>query len=189
MQWLIAWPLATGNCYAVLRFSCGEFSWDPGIWALLYFSEIFAQATAHGGIIVEASGYCYNHYMVGLFDQVIFRHDYSMNLLQVHPYHINEDHRYHHHGNIKESHVPWDPGGSTLARLGDKPYFMEGGLSATSSIPTMGQVWPAIYWTWARSEVKEMTPLQIEGERQGMGRLETEGLRPGRGVVAVLLPL
>jgi hypothetical protein len=53
----------------------------------------------------------------------------------------------------------------------------------------MGRVWPAIYWAWAHLEVKEMTPLQIEGERQGMGRLGTEGLRPGRGVVAVLLPL
>jgi hypothetical protein len=131
VHWTNAWSLNL-DCYGSGRMSgqsldpttvrsAGEFSWDPGIWTLLFFYEILAQTATHGGIIAEAPGYCYNHYMVAFFDQIIFSHGYC----------TNDDHRYHHRGKIKESHGPWDPGGSTWHRLGVKPDFMEGGLLAT----------------------------------------------------------
>jgi hypothetical protein len=112
IQWEIAWPTTTlpyfipngwSQSYQFMKFGYCKLSWDPGILALLCFSEFFAQAvpqdeTWKGQPLVWATS-----------DSVATA--------------VN--------GKIKESQVPCDPGGLTFHRLGVKPIFMEGGLSAT----------------------------------------------------------
>jgi hypothetical protein len=89
------------------------FSWDPGIMTQLSFYGFFAQAATQGGILVEASAYCYRRSMATFLTQNLFSHVYYINLVQVHldrKYDVS--HRYHlNFGKTKGIHAPWDPGG------------------------------------------------------------------------------
>jgi hypothetical protein len=171
--------------YVVIWGSCGmnlgqgKLSWDPGIRAPLWFFRFVAQAAAQGWIMVEALTHRYSHYTTAFLDQALFSHDYYINFVQFHSNHIYDNFRQHYEAsNIKESHVPWDPGGSTFHRLGVKPNFMEGGLSATLSILSLGRTMGCQLLGLGLLEYTK--GLQITKRGGTNGRLGQNGrLRPG----------
>lgn len=149
--------------FCSMKFGRGKLSWDPSIEALLY--EFFAPAAAQGGIMLEAPTYCYDHY-TAVFDQVLFSPNYYINIVQVRLDHTY-DNSYHYHldsGNIREFHVPWDPGGSTWHRLGASRKLWRGDCQRPLLYQAQARLWAAVGWAWARSETMRRGPLQIEGE-------------------------
>jgi hypothetical protein len=93
----------------------------------------------------------------------------------------------HYTSKLTDSHVPWDPGGSTWYRLEVKPKFKGEGLSATSVAPLLG--WPRCYSSWACPARRHQQQLFMRRRRTEAGRLGTERtgrrLRPRPGLACV----
>lgn len=117
------------------------FSWDPGIWPLLYFCWLFTQVVSKGGIMVEAPTYCYYHYIVVFLSLASAAMTTSSTLCKSTS--TTSTTSTTKTRIIKESHVPWDPGGSTWHRLEGKPNFKDGGLSTAWLVGCHHGPWPA----------------------------------------------
>jgi hypothetical protein len=171
----ITLPFQFFACVAIwsfhsLEFCQGGLSWDPGIWALLYFFGTFAQAKAIERMTVSAPAYISHDYNLGVFpEQVCIIY---LTLVKVcFDYSGRCD-----LGEVMTHQVPWDPGGSTWSRLEGKPDFKDGGMLATPfPIIAMAGPWAVSLLGLGFEESLEACSHIYEWISNGCGGLDQDG--------------